>query len=160
MSTSLKLFTSHILRYVGVGLISGSIVHAGTLGGDSLHYVSLILLGVLAFTFGTYLENENKFDKHFVLFIFISVIVSLGTGMVSGSTQHYLDGPIFASVVLPLGLLMAYIAFMYRDYKKELSAKKVLIAVILTALLGIGLYALAHKLPDRENHHSTSGDHH
>ena len=40
-------YVSHILRYVGVGLVSGSIVHAGTLGGDSLKYIVLILMGIV-----------------------------------------------------------------------------------------------------------------
>ena len=154
MSTPEKLFSSHILRYVGVGLISGSVVHAGTLGGESVKYIVLIILGILAFIIGTYLEHEDIVDKKFVSFILISVLVSIGTGMVSGGTQHYLDGPVFASVLLPIGLLVAYIAYVYRDFRSALSIQKILVATLLATLLGLGLYSIAHRIPTLENHHS------
>jgi len=159
MSIPEKSFASHILRYVGVGLISGSVVHAGTLGGESALYITLIILGIFSFVIGTYLENENKFDKNFLSFIVISVIVSIGTGMVSGSTQHYLDGPVYASILLPVGLLMAYVAYLYKDFRHALSAKKIITAVLLSSLLGLGLYGIAHQIPTLENHHSSKEDH-
>ena len=159
MSTPEKSFASHILRYVGVGLISGSMVHAGTLGGGSTKYIILIILGMVTFAIGTYLENENRVDKKFLSFIFISIAVSIGTGMVSGATQHYLDGPVYASILLPFGLLIAYIAFLYRDFKSVFSFKKIGVAIILCSILGAGLYAIAHQIPTLENHHSEIGDH-
>ena len=149
-----KSFASHILRYVGVGLISGSIVHAGTLGGDISRYLILIALGIIAFTVGTYLENENKIDKKFISFILISIIVSIGTGMVSGGTQHYLDGPVFASIILPIGLLISYVAYLCRDFRDKVSVKRIVVAILLTSLLGIGLYTTAHQMPELEEHHS------
>ena len=159
MSIPEKSFASHILRYVGVGLISGSIVHAGTLGGDITQYVVLIALGVIVFTVGTYLENENKIDKKFGSFILISVIVSIGTGMVSGGAQHYLDGPVFASIILPIGLLTAYVAYLCRDFRNIISTKRVVAAILLTSLLGVGLYTTAHQVSDLKEHHSSEEGH-
>ena len=159
MSSPEKSFASHMLRYVGVGLISGSIVHAGTLGGNVTQYVALIVLGVIAFIYGTYLEYENKIDKKFVSFILISVVISIGTGMVSGGTQHYLDGPVFASIILPIGLLVSYIAYLYRDFKSNFSFKKIGIAIISCSILAVSLYSLAHKIPTLENHHSSGEGH-
>jgi hypothetical protein len=77
-----KSFTSHVLRYVGVGLISGSIVHVGTLGGGITHYVVLITLGIFAFIIGTILE-EGRGTLTFN-FIIISVFLSIGIGMEFG----------------------------------------------------------------------------
>ena len=159
MSSPEKSFASHMLRYVGVGLISGSIVHAGTLGGNVTQYVALIVLGVIAFIYGTYLEYENKIDKKFVSFILISVVISIGTGMVSGGTQHYLDGPVFASIILPIGLLVSYIAYLYRDFKSNFSFKKICAAIIICSILAVSLYSLAHKIPTLENHHSSGEGH-
>lgn len=159
MDISERSFASHILRYVGVGLISGSIVHAGTLGGESLRYIVLIILGIIAFALGTYLENENKLGGKVVVFILISTLVSIGTGMVSGGAQHYLDGPVYAAALIPLGLLIAYITYLYRDFRPKLSAKKVIVAVVLTSLLGLGLYGIAHQIPTLENHHFTEESH-
>lgn len=147
-----KAFTSHILRYVGVGLISGSIVHIGTLGGGITRYVVLITLGIVAFIIGTILEKGRSAIT--LNFIVVSVLLSIGVGMVSGGTQHYLDGPVYASFLLPLGLLLGYIMFVLREDKKELKLRKVVIATI-SALILLGvLYGVAHKLPILENHHS------
>ncbi len=153
-----KAFTSHILRYVGVGLISGSIVHIGTLGGDITRYVVLITLGIVAFIVGTILEKGRGAIT--LNFIIVSVLLSIGVGMVSGGTQHYLDGPVYASFLLPLGLLLGYIMFVLREDRKELKLGKVVVATI-SALILLGvLYSVAHTLPVLENHHSESEEMH
>lgn len=151
-------FTSHILRYVGVGLISGSIVHIGTLGGGITRYVVLITLGIVAFIVGTILEKGRGAIT--LNFIIVSVLLSIGVGMVSGGTQHYLDGPVYASFLLPLGLLLGYIMFVLREDRKELKLGKVVVATI-SALILLGvLYSVAHTLPVLENHHSESEEMH
>lgn len=153
-----KAFTSHVLRYVGVGLISGSIVHIGTLGGGITHYAVLIALGIFAFIMGTILE-EGRGAITFN-FIIISVLLSIGVGMVSGGTQHYLDGPVYASFLLPLGLLLGYIMFVLREDKKELKLRKVVIATISALLLLVVLYEVAHRIPVLQNHHNEAEEHH
>lgn len=153
-----KAFTSHILRYVGVGLISGSIVHIGTLGGSVTQYVVLVTLGITAFIIGTILEKGR--DAITLNFIAISVLLSIGVGMVSGGTQHYLDGPVYASFLLPLGLLLGYSMFVLREDKKELKLRKMIIAIISALLLFGVLYAIAHTLPVLEDHHSGVDEHH
>ncbi len=159
MNVSEKSFTSHILRYVGVGLISGSIVHAGTLGGESIKYLVLIILGIIGFTVGTLLEYSRVADKSFLTYIVISVIVSIGTGMVSGGTQHYLDGPLYAGVLIPLGLFCAYLAFMYRDFRDKLTAKRMIVSLLLALALGLCLYVIAHQLPTLPDHHAGEENH-
>jgi hypothetical protein len=94
-------FVSLVCRYLGVGFISGSIVHAGTLGGDATIYCTLLLLGVLLFVLGTYLEEHAK---NTVTFIVSTTGLSLGVGMMSGGMQHFFDGPLFASLIIPIGL--------------------------------------------------------
>jgi len=148
-------FASHMLRYVGVGLISGSIVHAGTLGGGSIGYISLIMVGIFCFTIGNLLEYRDEKIVTLLRYIGISVIVSIGTGMVSGATQHYLDGPVFASMLLSIGLLLAYISFVRRDFKGALSVKKVLTATFLCLVLWFILSTIAHRLPEQKDHHGS-----
>lgn len=155
-----KSFISHILRYVGVGLISGSIVHAGTLGGSVTRYIVLIVIGIIAFTVGTYMEQDNKINKDLLHFIAISVIISIGTGMVSGGTQHYLDNPLFASYILPIGLLLGYIAYMYRDFKQNISVKRVFLATVIASTLFFSLYSISHIVLSLENHHAIESGHH
>ena len=153
-----KAFTSHILRYVGVGLISGSIVHIGTLGGGITQYVVLITLGIIAFITGTILEKGR--GSITLNFIIVSVLLSIGVGMVSGGTQHYLDGPVYASFLLPFGLLLGYIMFILSKDKKELKTQKVIVATILALVFFGGLYGIAHTIPVLENHHSEIEEHH
>lgn len=153
-----KAFTSHVLRYVGVGLISGSIVHIGTLGGEVTQYLVLVTLGVIAFIIGTILEKERGAIT--LNFIIISVLLSIGVGMVSGGTQHYLDGPVYASFLLPFGLLLGYIMFVLREDKKEFKIQKIIAATILSLVLFGGLYGIAHTIPTLENHHNDAKVHH
>ena len=147
-----KAYASHVLRYVGVGLISGSIVHMGTLGGGYLKYVVLIALGIIAFIAGTLMEKRETTNS-ITSFIIISVVLSIGVGMVSGGTQHYLDGPVYAAFLIPLGIAIGYLAFLVRDYKSKLTLKTVgAILFFAIALCGI-LYYVAHKIPTTEDHH-------
>ena len=153
-----RAFTSHILRYVGVGLISGSIVHMGTLGGGTVHYILLVALGVTAFIVGTLMEKKMKDITPSL--IIISVLLAIGVGMVSGSTQHYLDGPVYASFLLPIGLFLGYTMFALLEEKKQLTPKKVLIGGAVSLLLFVLLYGIAHLLPTLEPHHNQTEGHH
>lgn len=149
-----KSFASHLLRYVGVGLISGSIVHIGTLGGGYLRYVVLITLGISAFIIGTLMEKRDNVNS-VTAFIIISVILSIGVGMVSGGTQHYLDGPVYASFLIPIGIAIGYFAFLFRDYKQEMSLRKITTMLFIMVTLVSVLYFVAHKIPTLEDHHKT-----
>lgn len=143
-------YYSHILRYVGVGLISGSLVHAGTLGGSATKYIILVIMGIAAFTLGTYLENRSTASR--LSFLVLSVIVSVGTGMIGGGIQHYLDGPIYASFLIPLGIVISYVAFRYREDTSI--PMRNLLWVIAIALLCFGsLYTTAHYIHPAADHH-------
>ncbi len=136
-------------KYLGVGLISGSIIHAGTLGGDYLKYIVLIILGILVFVIGNVLEHGLSSLKQLLPYIGVSTVLSIGTGMVSGGTQHYLDGPKIAAILFPLGLFLAYLSFIYRDYKKEFTLKTFLKITIISIILFFVLSFIADKLASR-----------
>lgn len=147
-----KAFISHLFRYVGVGLISGSIVHMGTLGGGYTRYAILISLGVVIFTIGTLLEKREAVSS-LTAFLSVSVIMSIGVGMVSGGTQHYIDGPIYAAFLIPLGVIIGYCAFLVRDHRKEVTIKRLASILIFSGFLFGGLYYAGHKIPTTEDHH-------
>jgi cation transporter-like permease len=139
-------FLSHMCKYIGVGLISGSIVHAGTLGGNYIKYLVLILLGILLFIIGNILEHNISSLRELLPYIGVSTILSIGTGMVSGGTQHYLDGPAVAAVLFPAGFILAYIAFIYRDYKSEWTLRRISTSIIVALLLYAVLAHIAIRL--------------
>lgn len=149
-----KSYISHVLRYVGVGLISGSIVHLGTLGGGYTKYAILIAMGIAAFIAGTLLEKKES-ENSLTLYIVISVIMSIGVGMVSGGTQHYLDGPVYAAFLIPIGLTIGYFAFLFRDYRTHVTTKRLLIMTLIAAGLAVVLYIIAQQIVVQDNHHSS-----
>ena len=138
-------FFSHMARYVGVGLISGSVVHAGTLGGATSKYITLIALGALLFAVGVMIQHKGEKINKLLAYVLISVIISFGTGMVSGATQHYLDSPTFGAILLSLGLLIAYLSFTWQEYRNSFTLKRVIIALLLTS----GLWFLLDNLSPR-----------
>lgn len=153
MNTPEKAYISHLLRYVGVGLISGSIVHIGTLGGGYTRYIVLITAGVIAFITGTLLEKKNS-NSSLAAFIGISVIMSIGVGMVSGGAQHYLDGPTYAAFLIPIGLAVGYFAFLFRDYALKITVRRVLGMLVIALGLTAVLYGVAGQMSVEDSHHS------
>jgi hypothetical protein len=149
---STKSFAAHMCKYLGVGLISGSIVHAGTLGGGYFKYIVLIIAGVALFVIGNVLEHGLSSLKQLLPYIGISTILSIGTGMVSGGTQHYLDGPAIAAILFPIGFFLAYLSFIYRDYSKEFTFKKVLSTLATSLVLFLVLTYIAKQLPESTGH--------
>jgi len=146
-----KAFTSHILRYVGIALISGSIVHTGTLGGGVTKYIVFIVAGIIAFVVGTIMEKgKTKINLEYIL---ISVGLAIGVGMVSGGTQHYFDGPIYASFLIPFGLLLGYITYVFLEKRDQLNKKRIVTMTIVSLGLVVILYGIAHTLPVIEDHH-------
>ena len=135
-------FFSHMARYVGVGLISGSVVHAGTLGGASSKYITLIIMGALLFSVGTMIQHKGEKINKLLSYVLISVIISFGTGMVSGATQHYLDSPSFGAVLLSLGLLIAYVSFVWQEYRHSFTIKRILLAILVTFGIWFALYSI------------------
>lgn len=151
-----KEFASYVLRYVGVGLISGSLVHAGTLGGDVTRYIVLVILGIISFIIGTLLEKRK--ESITVQFIAVSVALSLGVGMISGGTQHYLDGPRFASFLISVGLLLGYTMFLVREGKVTYFVKKTTKATVLSLLLFTILFTVSHVVHTKPHHHIEEGE--
>lgn len=156
--TSTPAFASHMCKYIGVGLISGSIVHAGTLGGNSMQYIVLIALGVVLFIIGNLLEHGFSSIRELLPYIALSTALSIGTGMVSGGTQHYLDGPLVAAILFPVGFFLAYLSFIYRDFKKEFTFKRITFVIITSILLFLALSYIAKQLPQGGAHSHTSDE--
>ena len=141
-----RSFSAHLAQYIGIGLISGSVVHASTLGGSSLKYGALIGLGMLIYCMKFIIEARFRIDRQLLRFLGVSTIVSLGTGMLSGSAQHFLDGPRAGAILASTGVVIAYVAFCVREDRRALTRRSVAGVLVLGGALFATLWVVAGLL--------------
>ena len=141
-----RSFTAHLAQYIGIGLISGSVVHASTLGGSSLKYGALIGLGMLIYCMKFVIESRFRIDRQLLRFLGVSTIVSLGTGMLSGSAQHFVDGPYAGAILASTGVVIAYLAFCVREDRRALTRRSVAGVLVLGGSLFTILWVVAGLL--------------
>ena len=113
-----KPYFSYLIMFLGMGLISGSVVHAAQ-EEMRLYALTLMGIGAVLFSFGSYL-NEVLFKTGIlgdtvVKYVLLSLLLAIGVGFVSGSTQHFYDTPIFASYLAPMGIFISSVAFAIRQ---------------------------------------------
>lgn len=154
-------FIIHLCKYLGVALISGSVVHVGTLGGSLTKYAVFMFVGLLLMVMGNYLESVRDHERIDVRFLGLAVGLSFGTGMLSGGIQHYLDNPAYGAVLLSVGLLLTYITFAYKYFRDTMTKKGVLVIAVLSVVIyGLGAYALPTLLVSTGGHIPHSAEPH
>ncbi len=150
ISVEHKKYITYLLKYLGVALIAGSVVHVGTLHNGTTRYIVLGIIGLVLMISGNILESKQTGEKiDFKYFVLITTL-SLATGFFSGGIQHYLDNPRYAGYLLATGLLCSYIIFFLKD-KTKLHTKNILVV----ALIALGIVVISLNLP-----YSTISDHH
>jgi hypothetical membrane protein len=161
MNHALKTaFIIHICKYLGIALVSGSIVHAGTLGGSTEKYIILVLAGIVLTVVGNYLENTEAHKKVDTRFVALAVGLSFGTGMLSGGIQHYLDNPAYGAILLALGLTLTFVTLAYKDFAHAVTQKALmgimLVSVVLYSLLA---FVVPEVLPESAHHDEVTETH-
>jgi hypothetical protein len=158
--TILLPFASYLFTFVGMGIVAGSVVHFGRT--DQIpRFLGLGILGMVMFVLSSYIQesrlNGSTVQKGGTLrYVFYSLILAIGIGMISGGTQHFLDFPVYASYLLPVGFVLALVAYVIRN-NLDLTRKGwsfLLGGALLLALptfFGLNLYAQA--LPVSAGHH-------
>jgi hypothetical protein len=144
-------YVIHICKYLGIALMSGSIVHAGTLGGSNLKYLGLIAVGILLTVFGNYLEYEVKNVK-----VGAKICLSFGTGMLSGGIQHFSDNPAFSAALLTIGAIITFFSLAYKDFPGVLSFK----AIPIAGLVGLAFYLVVPVIGDMVMSENEGHSHH
>lgn len=111
-------FFAYFLLLASTSFIAGGIVHLG-LGENTAYYLALAVLGVVCFTVGNYLQEfvlrKKTRPTNLGAFLLVSFVLSVGMGMMTGGVQHYLDNPAYSSVLIPVGLILAVLAFLSRE---------------------------------------------
>ena len=113
-----KPYFSYLVMFLGMGLISGSVVHAAQ-EEMRVYALSLMGIGAVLFSLGSYL-NEVLFKTgilgdNVLRYVLLSLLLAIGVGLVSGSTQHFFDTPVFASYLTPIGIFISSVAFAIRQ---------------------------------------------
>ena len=145
-----KKYITYLLKYLGVALIAGSVVHVGTLQSGATRYAVLGIIGLVLMLAGNIFEAKQNGEKINLRYLIVITGLSLATGFFSGGIQHYLDNPGYAGYLLAIGLFFSYIAFFMRD-KIKLYVKHILFVTIISA----AIIAFSSSLTP-----SPAGDHH
>lgn len=136
MNKQLKYaFIIHICKYLGIALVSGSIVHAGTLGGSIHKYISLIIIGIFLTVLGNYLEYKVKNIKVGANILLLAILLSFGTGMISGGIQHYSDNTAYGAILLSFGLMLTFVSLAYKDFANVVSKRSLFTIAIISIIL-------------------------
>ncbi|WP_045319696.1 hypothetical protein [Limimaricola cinnabarinus] len=154
-----KPYFSYLTMFLGMGLISGSLVHAAQ--PDMRSYaLALMAIGAALFAFGSYL-NEVLFKTGILgdsvlKYVSVSLLLAVGIGMVSGAAQHFYDTPIFASWSAPIGVFVSSLAFAIRQGYVLHRRNWMLMIVgglVFASVFHLGLRAYAESLPMSPGHH-------
>ena len=157
-----KPYLSYLVMFLGMGLISGSIIHAAQ--PEMRQYsLTLMAIGAVLFALGSYL-NEVLFKTgvmgdNLIKYVLLSLLLAVGIGMVSGSTQHFFDTPIFASYVAPLGIFISSVAFAIRQgyvLHRKNWVFMIVLGLAFATVFHFALNAYAKTLPLSEDHHGAA----
>ncbi|MFE2166965.1 hypothetical protein ACFXB3_18145 [Streptomyces sp. NPDC059447] len=110
-------YLGYVGYFVGAGLISGAVVHHPL---DPDRYTRIAGYGALVFLAATVLNEflltrERPGLPRVLLVIGSSLALSFGIGMLSGGLQHFDDFPARGAVLVPLGLVVSFVAFVVKD---------------------------------------------
>ena len=156
-----KPYIAYLVMFLGTGLISGSIVHVAQ-EENRIYAVVLMGVGAVLFALGS-IMNELLFKTGLlgdtpVRYVLLSLLLAIGIGMISGSTQHFFDTPIYASYLAPLGVFLSLLAFAIRQgyvlHKKNWIGM-ILAGCVFAIVFHLGLNAYAKTLPQTQGHHSS-----
>lgn len=129
-----KHFLTYIGKYLGVALISGSVVHIGTLQNGFTRYVILAIVGLALMMIGNVYEARHNGQQINLNYLLILTGLSFATGFLSGGIQHYLDNPVYAGYLLSIGIFVAYITYFWKD-KLKLNPKNVAVVFVFSVFL-------------------------
>ncbi len=150
--------------FLGVAFLSGAIVH---LPWDPIRYGLIGAIGAFLFVGATVyqeyvVEKRSLTDGSVGKTIFWSLMLSIGLGMVSGGTQHFVETPHYAAYLVPLGAGLSMVAFSLRN---QLLASKGSVAyvagkvAIVCILLFVVLQSVAYSIEPSSHAHADGGVH-
>lgn len=137
-------YIGYVLYFVGAGLISGAVVHHPL---DPDRYTVVAITGVLVFLVATLINEfllapDRPPLSRALVVIGASLLLSFGIGMLSGGLQHFEDFPERGAVLVPLGIVVSFVAFVLKD--SEASSRRVFspLGLVILLIAGGGYFGL------------------
>ncbi|MEU2180331.1 hypothetical protein [Streptomyces thermolilacinus] len=154
-------YLGYVGYYVGAGLISGAVVHHPM---APTRYSLIAASGVLVFLLATVLNDiilatERQPLARILRVLGTSTMLSFGLGMLSGGMQHFADLPERCAVLIPLGIVLSFVAFFLKEAKRpwrRILSLTGLAILVVTALTFLGLRHIAPTMAESGGGHSHS----
>lgn len=161
-SSVLSPYLAYVGFFLGIGLVSGSVVH---FPGDPVRYAIIGSIGILLFVISSLVDEivikkRNLKENAILRVILFSVVLSMGIGMISGAIQHFTDTPKYAAILIPAGIVVSLFGFLLKNQvrlSKAILGWSALCLLVVCIPLGVTLSALAEDIATPHVH---TPDHH
>ncbi|MER7576773.1 hypothetical protein [Streptomyces sp. NPDC126514] len=142
-------YLGYVGYYVGAGLISGAVVHHPM---APARYSMIAASGLLVFLLATVLNDlvlaaERQPLSRILRVLGTSTMLSFGLGMLSGGMQHFADLPERCAVLIPLGIVLSFVAFFLKEAKRPWRRIFSLTGLAILILTAVTFFALRHIAP-------------
>jgi hypothetical protein len=157
------------MYFLGVGLISGGIVHMPI---EPLRYSIILSVGsaifiTAAFLNEIYIEKKKMGVTQILKLLVYSFILSLGVGMIGGGIQHFSDLGRYAVFLIPTGIVLSFVSYILKNgivvpKKQAFNLSLILVLLVSPLTLGLDWYVASNKssVSASGHGHSDSGDSH
>jgi hypothetical protein len=108
-------YSKYVAMFVGAGLVSGSVVHFPL---APTRYAIIGVIGAVLFTAASIVSEFKKPEATALGIVKLgaaALTLSLGIGMMSGGIQHFDDFPDRAAKLIPIGMGVSIVAFIFRN---------------------------------------------
>jgi len=153
-------FMGYLFYFVGIAQMSGGLVHYPL---DPPRYTALAGVGLAIFLTGTIinevvLRSPRPTALQAARVISTGIVLALGLGMVSGGAQHFEDFPQRSTVLIPVGLVLAYIGFV--THAPRGGFRRMMLVGGLVGATSVAAFFLLTPLADAVAGEASQGDHH
>ena len=147
-------FVAYLAKYVGVGFISGGVVHYTV---DPVLYGTIGIIGAVMFLLGMGYSHRDHLgiNRDSLVFVLMSLVLSFGIGITSGGVQHFGDvghlGPVFVS----LGVFLSALGYVFVE-SAERSWRLVGLAAVVSLVIFFATQPLVSMgVGSHVDHHGT-----
>jgi hypothetical protein len=70
------------------------------------------------------IDKQNLSKTESLRLIFLSLILALGIGMISGGISHYKESPLYVSYLIPIGLFLSFISYNIKNHFEEFNKNR------------------------------------